>query len=155
MHIEIADDGAGLDLTKIKRRATDRGWITAEQAGSMSDNDAGQLIFHSGFSTADEVTNLSGRGVGMNVVQNSIEHIRGSIEVESQRGKGTTIRITVPLTLAIVPALIVRSGADRFAVPQVNVAELITLEGSEASQFVERFHNTPVFRLRGDVLPLI
>lgn len=155
VHIEISDDGAGLDLDKIKRRATERGLINRAQAASMRDADACQLIFYPGFSTADEISNLSGRGVGMDVVRNSISQIRGNIDIESQRHIGTTIRITVPLTLAIVPALIINGGAHRFAIPQINVAELITLEGAAANDFVEHFHSAPVFRLRDNLLPLV
>jgi two-component system chemotaxis sensor kinase CheA len=154
VNIEITDDGGGIDYERVKQKALQRGIITAEQAGRMSDHETLHLIFLPGFSTAEKVTNVSGRGVGMDVVKTNIEKIGGTVDLQSQFGKGTTLKIKIPLTLAIIPALIVTSGGDRFAIPQVSLLELVRLEGEQARRQIEFIHGAPVYRLRGQLLPL-
>ncbi len=155
VNIEISDDGAGIDSEKVRQKALKRGLITAEQATRMSDRELVNLIFLPGFSTAEQVTNVSGRGVGMDVVKTNIEKIGGTVEVQSRPGHGTTLKIKIPLTLAIIPALIVTTGGDRFAIPQVSLLELVRLEGEQARRGIERIHGAEVYRLRGNLLPLI
>jgi chemotaxis protein histidine kinase CheA len=155
VNIEISDDGAGIDPERIKAKALERGLINREQAARLSDREAVHLIFLAGFSTAEKVTNVSGRGVGMDVVKTNIEKIGGTLDIQSQPGRGTTLKIKIPLTLAIIPALIVTAGGDRFAIPQVSLLELVRLEGEQARRGIERIHGTPVYRLRGRLLPLV
>ena len=155
VNIEIRDDGAGLNLDRIRRKAIERGLLSGDQAARMPDRDAAQLIFAPGFSTAEKVTSVSGRGVGMDVVKTHIERISGTIDLESSPGRGTTVRIKIPLTLAIIPALVVGNDGDRYAIPQVSLLELLRLEGDEASRGVEYVHGAPVYRLRGRLLPLV
>jgi two-component system chemotaxis sensor kinase CheA len=140
---------------RVKQKAVEKGLVTTEAAGRMSDREVFNLIFLPGFSTADKVTNVSGRGVGMDVVKTNIEKIGGSVEVLSKAGQGTTLKIKIPLTLAIIPALIVTSGGDRFAIPQVSLLELVRLEGEQARQHIELLYGSAVYRLRGQLLPLI
>lgn len=154
VHIEITDDGAGLDLDKIRKKAVQRGLLTPEQAAALADASLRDSIFAPGFSTAEEITSLSGRGVGLDVVKTNIERIGGTIEIDSERDVGTTFRLTVPLTLAIIPALIVTSGGQRFAIPQTNVVEMLSLR-RDAALCIEKFHDAPVMRLRGEVLPVV
>lgn len=155
VNIEIVDDGAGINPEKVKDKAVEKGIITREEADRMSDRDAGHLIFKAGFSTAAAVTNVSGRGVGMDVVKTNIEKIGGVIDVSSEFGKGTTTRIKIPLTLAIIPALLVRGNENMFAIPQVNLLELVRLDREQAAERLETIQGTPVYRLRGDLLPLV
>ncbi|HZZ18387.1 MAG TPA: chemotaxis protein CheA [Opitutaceae bacterium] len=155
VNIEFTDDGQGINVSRVKAKAVERGLLTADQARILADRDAFNLIFLPGFSTKETVTNLSGRGVGMDVVKTNIEKIGGSVDVQSSAGKGTTLRIKIPLTLAIIPALIVTSGAERFAIPQVNLLELVRLEGEDAQRKIETLYNAPVYRLRGRLLPLV
>jgi two-component system chemotaxis sensor kinase CheA len=155
VNIEIADDGGGIPVDKVKAKALKLGLITAEAVAKMSDREAVALIFLPGFSTAEQITNVSGRGVGMDVVKTNIERIGGTVDVQSVRGKGTTLRIRIPLTLAIIPALVVTAGGDRYAIPQVSLAELVRLDGAEALAKVESVHGAAVYRLRGKLLPLV
>ncbi len=155
VNIEISDDGAGLDLEAIKAKAVERGIVTPQHAAAMSDREIGNLIFLAGFSTARRVTNISGRGVGMDVVKTNIEKIGGTVDVTSVRGRGTTLKIKIPLTLAIIPALIVTTGAERFAIPQVSLVELVRLEGKAAETGIEMIQEASVYRLRGNLLPVI
>lgn len=155
VNIEISDDGAGLNAEKIRAKAIERGILTAEEGARMGERDLCQLIFQPGFSTAEAVTNVSGRGVGMDVVRTNIEKIGGSVDVSTAPGEGTTFRIKIPLTLAIIPALIVTAGPERFAIPQINLLELVRLDGAEARAAVEHLHGAPVYRLRGNLLPLV
>ena len=155
VNIEIADDGAGIDPEKLKHKAIERGLISREQAARMSERETLNLIFLPGFSTAAKVSNISGRGVGMDVVKTNIEKIGGSVDLHSQLGQGTTIKIKIPLTLAIIPALVVASGGDRYAIPQVSLLELVRLDGEQPRQGIERIHGAPVYRLRGRLLPLV
>jgi len=155
VNIEISDDGGGINFEKVKQKALERGLISAEQAARMSDREATSLIFLPGFSTAEKVTNVSGRGVGMDVVRTNIEKIGGTIDLQSKAGQGSTFKIKIPLTLAIIPALTVTSGGDRYAIPQVSLVELVRLEGEEARAGIEMIHGAPVYRLRGNLLPIV
>ena len=152
VNIEISDDGAGLDVEKIRKKAIERGVISAEQASRLQERDVFKLIFLPGLSTAEKVTNVSGRGVGMDVVRTNIEKIGGTVDVQSTFGRGATVKVKIPLTLAIIPALIVTSGSNRFAIPQVALMELVSLNAKEG---VEMVHGAPVCRLRGNLLPLV
>jgi two-component system chemotaxis sensor kinase CheA len=153
--IEIVDDGAGIHTERVKQKALERSLVTPDQAARMSERELQNLIFLPGFSTAEKISNVSGRGVGMDVVKTNIEKIGGAVDIQSQFGQGTTLRIKIPLTLAIIPALIVASESDRFAIPQVNLVELVRLEGEQALKGIESIHGAPVYRLRGRLLPLI
>ncbi len=155
VHIEIGDDGAGINPVKLRDKALEKGLITPERAAGMSDQDIRRLIFLPGFSTAEKITNISGRGVGMDVVKTNIEKIGGVIDLESELGHGTTFKIRIPLTLAIVPALIVTSGRERFAIPQVNLLELIRVNEEQRDVAIEYVHSNPVYRLRGKLLPIV
>ncbi|MBI3410433.1 MAG: chemotaxis protein CheA [Planctomycetes bacterium] len=155
VNIEISDDGAGINSDRVKQKAVQRGLISREQAARMNEREVQNLIFLPGFSTAERVTNVSGRGVGMDVVKTNIEKIGGTVDVQSQMGVGTTLKIKIPLTLAIIPALIVTSGGDRYAIPQVSLLELVRLEGEQVRKGIEMIHGAPVYRLRGRLLPLV
>jgi two-component system, chemotaxis family, sensor kinase CheA len=155
VNIEIEDDGRGIDLEKVRAKAVAKSIISGEQAATMSESETLNLIFESGLSTAKEVSNISGRGMGMDVVRSSLTGIRGSIDIQSVLGQGTTVRIKVPLTLAIVPALVVSCGPQKYAIPQINLREVVCLDGEKASETVERIYETPVYRLRGRLLPLL
>ncbi|MFN8063507.1 MAG: chemotaxis protein CheA [Vicinamibacterales bacterium] len=154
INIEISDDGAGIDAAKVRAKAIQRGIVTAEQAATMTDHDAVSLVFIPGFSTAEQVTNVSGRGVGMDVVKTNIEKIGGQVDIQTAAGEGTTLRIKIPLTLAIIPALMVASGGERYAIPQVSLLELVRLEGEQARHGIERIQDALFYRLRGNLLPL-
>ena len=153
--IEITDDGAGIDTARVKNKALERGLITAQQATQMSDRELLNLIFLPGFSTAEKVTNLSGRGVGMDVVKTNIDKVNGSVDLQSTLGKGTAIKIKIPLTLAIVRAVIVQTAGKRFAIPQVSIQELVRVDGDRVRTDIEQVHGVPVYRLRGRLLPLV
>lgn len=153
--VEVCDDGAGIDSDKIAQKALDKGLRTTAQLAQMAPADILQLIFLPGFSTAAAVTNVSGRGVGMDVVKTNIESIGGTIEVESVVGRGTTCRLRIPLTLAIVPALTVECAGDRYAIPQVSLLELVALDADRAATAVEDVNGASVYRLRGALLPLV
>lgn len=152
--IEIADDGAGLPTEKIRQKIIDRGLATEADLEKMSESQIHKFIFRAGFSTAENVTSVSGRGVGMDVVRTNIELIGGSVDVKSIEGQGSTFFIKIPLTLAIVSALIVEANKERFAVPQLNVVELVRVQdGSDHT--IEMINDTPVLRLRNKLLPLV
>lgn len=155
VHIEISDDGGGIKPERIRQKAIQNGLVTAEQAARLSDQEVCKMIFLPGLSTAEAVTNISGRGVGMDVVKTNIEKISGAIDLDSEVGRGTVFKIRVPLTLAIVPALIVSAGRQRFAIPQVNLIELIRIDEEEQASAIEFIHGCPVHRLRGQLLPLV
>lgn len=152
--IQIADDGRGLPLEKIKKKIIQNGLASEEEVARMSAQQIQQYIFHAGFSTADKVTSVSGRGVGMDVVRTNIEKIGGSIEMNSIEGKGSTFSIKIPLTLAIVSSLIVAVSGERFAIPQLAVRELV-LVSQKSEHRIEMIKDTPVFRLREKLLPLV
>ncbi|MDZ4675044.1 MAG: chemotaxis protein CheA [Gemmatimonadota bacterium] len=155
VNIEISDDGAGIDPERIRQKAIDRGIVTAERATRMSDREVFNLVFLPGFSTAAKVTNVSGRGVGMDVVKTNIEKIGGTVDIQSKPGEGTTLKIKIPLTLAIIPALIVTTGGERYAIPQVSLLELVRVGGDREGDQVEWIRGVPVYRLRGQLLPLV
>jgi two-component system, chemotaxis family, sensor kinase CheA len=151
--IEIADDGRGLDTARIKAKALDLGLATEADLAAKSAAEICNFIFAPGFSTASEVTSISGRGVGMDVVRSNIEQIGGTVDLKSASGKGAAFTIKIPLTLAIVSALIVEAGGERFAIPQLSVLELVRAGGGEHR--IERIKDTPVLRLRNTLLPLL
>ena len=152
--IEIADDGRGLDIEKIKKKAVSRGLATETDLAAMTEQQIQQFVFKAGFSTAAKVTSVSGRGVGMDVVRTNIEKIGGTVEMKSQSGKGSTFTIKIPLTLAIVSALIVECAGERFAIPQISVVELVRA-AANSEHTIERINDTPVLRLRDRLLPLV
>jgi two-component system chemotaxis sensor kinase CheA len=152
--IEIADDGKGLDLVAIRKKAVERNVATQAEIDKMTDAQVAKFIFHPGFSTAKAVTSVSGRGVGMDVVKTNIDVIGGIIDINTQLGRGTTFTIKIPLTLAIIAALIVKAGEQRYAVPQVAVLELVRVDKATA-QTVERINGSPVLRLRERLLPIV
>jgi two-component system chemotaxis sensor kinase CheA len=153
--IDISDDGRGIAVDRVRDRAIERGLLSAEQASRLNENELINLIFLPGFSTAEAVTNVSGRGVGMDIVRNNVEAIGGSIEIRSVRGQGSLVRLRLPLTLAIIPALIVGCGINRYAIPQVSLVELIRVDGSKVETAIETVQSAPVLRLRGRLLPLV
>ncbi|TWT72783.1 Chemotaxis protein CheA [Posidoniimonas polymericola] len=155
VRIEIVDDGGGINPAVLKEKAVSKGIITQEKADQMGDREAVRLIFAPGFSTAKEVTDVSGRGVGMDVVRTNIAKLGGTVDVESVLGKGTSIIVTLPLTLAIIPSLIIQAGGDRFAIPQVNIAELVRVRENERDTKLGRVKDAEVLRLRGSLLPLV
>jgi two-component system chemotaxis sensor kinase CheA len=150
--IEIEDDGRGIDVEKIKRKAIEKGLLDPREAERMSEKEILLLIFKPGFSTAEQVTQVSGRGVGMDVVKTNIEKLGGTIELNTMKGKGTTVRIKIPLTLAIVPALIVTSHGQRFAIPQVSLRELVAINPEKD---LLKIGNTDFYRLRGEIIPVL
>jgi two-component system chemotaxis sensor kinase CheA len=150
--IQLSDDGAGIQTNLLRVKALKSKLITAEVAARMSERDAMQLMFLRGVSTADKVTTLSGRGVGMDIVRANIEKVGGTIEVRSRRGEGSVFLLRIPLTLAIIPALLASSAGQRFALPRASVRELVRLENESA---LERVHDAVVTRLRGQLLPLV
>ncbi len=152
--IKIADDGQGLPTEKIKAKVIANGIATEAELAEMSENQIHKLIFHAGLSTAEKVTNVSGRGVGMDVVRTNIELIGGTIDLTSIEGQGTTFIIKIPLTLAIVSALIVESAGQRFAIPQLAVVELVK-SNANAEHRIEMINDSPVLRLRNKLLPVI
>jgi len=153
--VEVTDDGRGIDPEKIGAKAVQKGLRTTDQVAAMSHSDLLQLLFLAGFSTAEAVTNVSGRGVGMDVVRTKIESIGGAVDVESTVGRGTTWRLRIPLTLAIMPALTVECAGDLYAIPQVNLLELVALDSQRSESGIEHVHEAPVYRLRGELLPLV
>jgi two-component system chemotaxis sensor kinase CheA len=163
--IEIADDGRGLSIDRIRAKALANGLASEAELAAMTEAQLQRFIFRAGFSTASAVTAVSGRGVGMDVVKTNIERIGGSIDLKSVAGQGSTFTIKIPLTLAIVSALIVESGGERFAIPQISVVELVRAqrgakrnearEDGSTENTIERINDTPVLRLRDRLLPLV
>lgn len=153
VNIEIADDGGGIDPERVKSKAVQKGLIRPEEAARLTDRDAVQLVFLPGFSTAEQITSISGRGVGMDVVKTNIEKIGGMVDLSSSKGHGTSVRIKIPLTLAIIPGLVVTSAGMTFIIPQTGLAELIRLEG-EAKKQIEYIRGNAVYRRRGRLLPI-
>ncbi|WP_328462770.1 chemotaxis protein CheA [Actinoplanes sp. NBC_00393] len=151
--VEVADDGAGLNVERIAQKAVENGLLRPEQIPNMDKRDIMAMVFQPGFSTAAKVTNVSGRGVGMDVVKTNIENIGGAVSVDSTPGEGTVWRLTIPLTLAIIQALTVDCGDQRYVVPQVAVLELVFIDGNTTK--IEYASGAPVYRLRGKLLPLV
>jgi two-component system chemotaxis sensor kinase CheA len=153
--IEISDDGKGLDGEALAASAVNKGLLTLEQTQAMSDKEKVNLIFLPGFSTAKSVTDVSGRGVGMDVVKTNLDQLGGNVDIISEVGQGTTISIKLPLTLAIIPCQMIMTGDERYAIPQVNLEELLRIPANQVKERVERVGNAEVVRLRGNLLPLI
>jgi two-component system chemotaxis sensor kinase CheA len=153
--IEVSDDGAGIGVERVRNKAIERGLITAERAAQLGERELLQLIFLPGFSTAEAVTNVSGRGVGMDVVKTNVEKIGGKVEIESRPGQGITLRLRIPLTLAIIPALLVRSLDQSFALPQGALSELVHIPADRLAVALEWMEGVALYRLRGQLLPLI
>jgi len=151
--IEISDDGAGIPLDRVRDKAVSKGLLTAERAAQMTDAESTNLIFLPGLSTASAVTSVSGRGVGMDVVKTNVERLGGTVEVETELGQGTLFRLKLPLTLAIIPAIIVEASGQRYAIPQVHLQELVLID--RAKQRLESVCDAPVFRLRDRLLPIV
>ena len=151
--IEVADDGAGVDVARVKAKALEKG-LTPPRTGRAHERTRGPPPHvPAGVFYGPTVTNVSGRGVGLDVVRCNVERIGGVVDVTSSKGKGTLIRLKIPLTLAIIPGLVVVSGGERFLIPQASLLELIRIEGDSATR-IERVHGTPVYRRRGHLLPV-
>ena len=155
VNIEITDDGRGVNIERVRKKAVERGLLTAEAAARASDREVIGYVFLPGFSTAEKITSVSGRGVGLDVVKTNVEKIGGTVEVTSSAGQGSVFKIKIPLTLAIIPALVVKSNTERYAIPQGSVLEVVRLSGEKAKKGIEFVHASPVYRLRGNLLPLV
>ena len=155
VNVVISDDGKGIDLNRVKAKALEKQLLSSDQLAQMGDNSLLQLIFLPGFSTAEKVTSVSGRGVGMDVVKNNIEKIGGMIDIQSEVNKGTTIHLRIPLTLAIIKALTISAAGQSFAIPQTHIIELLRLKDDSKVGGIEYVHETPVYRFRGKLIPLI
>lgn len=154
--IDIRDDGQGINPERVKKKAVEKGIINERQATTLSDVEIFDLIFMPGFSTAESISNVSGRGVGMDVVKTNIEKIGGSVRLNSKFGHGTTTTLEIPLTLAIMQALIVKVGRQRYAIPQNSLSQLIQIyPENENAIAIEFLQGKPVFRLRGELIPLV
>jgi two-component system, chemotaxis family, sensor kinase CheA len=154
VHLEIRDDGRGIDPDRLARKALDQGIVSREAMEAMGERDRLRLIFRPGFSTAAEVTDVSGRGVGMDVVLTNIEHLGGTVDVESRPGEGTRVRLVLPLTLAIVSGLLVRAGAQIFILPETDIEELVRVKPDEIAERIHVVQEARVLRLRDRLLPL-
>lgn len=154
VHIRITDDGKGIDAARVRAKALEKGLRTEDELARMSDREARRLVFLPGFSTAETVSDISGRGVGMDVVIHSIEKLGGFVSLESETGAGTTLDLQLPLTLAIVPALVVESAGMRLAIPQASVEELVRLYDEDVGRIESAGHEN-LFRLREHLLPLV
>lgn len=156
VHIDVSDDGAGINLEGVKAKALKDGLLTPQRAAEMSERDLLHLIFRPGFSTSTTVTNISGRGVGMDVVKKNLDRIGGIVDVHTEITQGTTVKLRIPITLAIIPVLIVKANDQRFAIPQMNLEELVMLQHEHSSAVgIERIYGAEVYRLRGELLPLL
>ncbi len=153
--VEVSDDGKGLDPRKLAEAALKKGLTTQDKLQRMSEKDKLGLVFLPGLSTADKVTDLSGRGVGMDVVKTNLDRLGGKIEMESELGSGTLIRIKLPLTLAIIPSLVLTAQGERFAVPQINVVELLRIRAEEVKKRLEVVGDAEVLKLRDEIVPLV
>ena len=149
--IEVSDDGAGINVDKVKQKAIDKGLITAEQAREMDANKAAELIFAPGFSTADKVSDISGRGVGLDVVLTKIEALGGNVEIETEKDKGSRFIIRLPLTLAIIQALLVIVGEEKYAIPLNNIKEITDINTEE----IRLIEQKEVILYRDNPLPLL
>jgi len=153
--IEVTDDGAGINTELLKHKAFERGMASEETLASMTKNEIFNLMFEPGFSTAKQVTNLSGRGVGMDIVKTNIEKLGGSIEIESEIGKGTTIRLKMPLTLSVIRTLIITINSITYAIPELNVERIIRIWGDTDSKRIERINKSLVLSLNGRIIPVV
>jgi two-component system, chemotaxis family, sensor kinase CheA len=153
--VEISDDGRGLDPQKISASAVKKGLVPHEKLQGISDKDKLALVFLPGLSTAEKVTDVSGRGVGMDVVKTNLDRLGGKVEIESELGQGTLFRIKLPLTLAIIPSLIVTVMGERFAIPQINVVELLRIRAEQVKKRIEVVGDAEVVRLRDQIVPIM
>ena len=153
--IQIKDDGRGIDVNKVRAKALEKGIQPEDVLARMTEREILDLIFAPGFSTAAQVTEVSGRGVGMDVVRTNIERIGGSVNVSTVPGEGSTFTFMIPLTLAIIPALLVTIGTHRYAIPQTSLVELVRLTGDDCERSIENMHGVDVYRLRGRLLPIV
>ncbi len=149
--IEVLDDGCGIDYEKVKKKSIDKGLITEEEAEKMSENELANILFEPGFSTSDEITEISGRGVGLDVVKNKIESINGTIELESEKNKGTKFTIRIPLTLAIIQALLVKLIDEIYAIPLSSITEIISVNGESIRSIQEQ----EIMLYRGKTIPIV
>ncbi len=155
VNISITDDGKGIDAARVAKKAVEKGIITPVQAQQMTERELVNLIFAPGFSTVEKVSDLSGRGVGMDVVRSNTEKMGGTVEVETVLGKGTTILLRLPLTLAIIPSMIVGVAGHRFAIPQLHVVEFVSVRAADVPRRIEQVNESEVLRLRDRLLPLV
>jgi len=155
VNIDVMDDGGGIDPQTVKEKLLENGAMEKSELENMSDNELVRMIFKPGFSTAKEVTEVSGRGVGMDVVYSNLSKLGGSVDIESKVGVGTTIHIKLPLTLAIIPSLILEVGDARYAIPQVNLVELVRIPAHQVQDRIEKIEDASLLRLRGELLPLV
>ncbi|NOY82767.1 MAG: response regulator [Kiritimatiellaeota bacterium] len=155
VHIEVSDDGRGMDADELRKAAVRKGMLTEQEAAELSEREAFSLVFEPGFSTSEVVTDLSGRGVGMDVVKACIQRIGGSAEITSTPGRGTTVTVRLPLTLAIIPALIVRAGDACLAIPQTKIKEVVWLQGPTVADAIQKVDRQEVYWLRGQLLPIV
>lgn len=155
IYVEVSDDGAGIDIDRVKTRAVEVGLLTSRQAEDMDDDAAFNLIMEPGFSTSEKVSKISGRGVGLDVVKKTVEKAGGTISISSVTGKGTGFSIRIPQTMAIVPVLLVKSMEERFAIPQTNVLELLSFYGDEINKNVEKKMHSLMVRCRERLVPLV
>ncbi len=155
VNVVISDDGKGIDLNRVKAKALEKQLLSSDQLSHMGDNSVLQLIFLPGFSTAEKITSVSGRGVGMDVVKTNIEKIGGMIDIQSEVNKGTTIHLRIPLTLAIIKALSITAAGQSFTIPQTHITELLRLKDDSKVGGIEYVHETPVYRFRGKLIPLV
>ena len=155
VNILIRDDGKGMDAEKIADKAVSKGLIAQEKVDGMSEKEKMNLILLPGLSTSEQISDVSGRGVGMDVVKSNLDKLGGQVEIDSTIDKGTWLKIKLPLTLAIIPSLLVSCCSERFAIPQVNVSELIRIAAGEVAEKIDRVGEAEVFILRGEILPLL
>lgn len=155
VNIDVIDDGKGIDVEIIKKKALEKGFVGKLDLAAMGEQDVLKLLFKPGFSTAEKVTDISGRGVGMDVVKTNIEKLGGTIEIFTVLHSGTTFRLLLPLTLAIIPSLIVEAEHQKFALPQVNLQEIVRIKASDPARRIEYINNSEVLRLRGKLLPIV
>ncbi|MCA8971482.1 MAG: chemotaxis protein CheW [Planctomycetes bacterium] len=155
VQVTIRDDGRGIDTERLREKAVEKGILRRDEAERLSERDACRLIFHPGFSTAERVTEVSGRGVGMDVVKSNIEKLGGTIEIESEVGVGTTITVIIPLTLAILASMVVNCGNNRYVIPQSSILEIVRIRPNQDNARMESVQGHEVLRLRGMLLPLV
>ena len=155
VHIDIVDDGSGIDAARIRKKGLEKGLVTDSELKHMGEQEVLQILMKPGFSTAEKITDVSGRGVGMDVVKTNIEKLGGTIEIQTKIGEGTTFRMILPLTLAIIPSLIVEVDDYKFALPQVNLQEMVRIKAGDESKKIEMVHHAQVLRLRGKLLPIV
>ncbi|MEN1759367.1 chemotaxis protein CheW [Anoxynatronum sibiricum] len=155
VHIDIVDDGAGIDADRIRKKGLEKGLVSESELKHMGEQEVLQILMKPGFSTAERITDVSGRGVGMDVVKTNIEKLGGTVEIQTKLGEGTTFRMILPLTLAIIPSLIVEVNNYKFALPQVNLQEMVRIKAGDESKKIELVHRAQVLRLRGKLLPIV